>query len=471
MRAEDASARSGRSVVGSPSVAALALVLVAAGVWHANGPRSDDAKGNATAGEGEEDDKFRKPASGRDYTKHTVVETEPRRSQVAPGFDVERVWSGKDDWEPAIAADRNAPYVYHVTTRLSSGRATIFFRRSVDGGATWEGDYRPLPDNKHQADPQIEVDANGTVFLAFLHLSNTALMKSFDHGLTWTAPVHLPLGPVPYVDHELLAVSDDGRDVYIAFNANNSYVSTSHDGGATFAEPVHTNSDQRQWFQTAYVIAPGGEVYFAAQDYTQNYRNNTNVKILKSVDGGLSWQTYPVDVSRQAPECGWADGCYTGFFGPTAGLAREAGGLLAMVYNSSDTPWGKPRIYMRTSPDGIAWSPRQLLSGDDPKAINAFPLVVAGRAPGDLRVVWQGGPPNAFNTWYRRTTDGGATWGPILKLSDREGGAPYKTPSGYFFTYGDYWEIAVDGNDVNHLLWGEGVNYIGPGGSWYTRGL
>ena len=97
--------------------------------------------------------------------------------------------------------------------------------------------------------------------------------------------------------------------------------------------------------------------------------------------------------------------------------------------------------------------------------------MVAGRAPGDFRVVWQGGPPNAFNTWYRRTTDGGITWGPILRLSDRPDGAPYKTPNGYFFSYGDYLEIAVDGNDINHLIWGEGRNYIGPGGSWYTRGL
>jgi hypothetical protein len=36
--------------------------------------------------------------------------------------------------------------------------------------------------------------------------------------------------------------------------------------------------------------------------------------------------------------------------------------------------------------------------------------------------------------------------------------------------YGDYFEIAVDGNDVNHIIWGAGNSWVGPGGSWYTRG-
>jgi hypothetical protein len=31
-------------------------------------------------------------------------------------------------------------------------------------------------------------------------------------------------------------------------------------------------------------------------------------------------------------------------------------------------------------------------------------------------------------------------------------------------------EIAVDGRGRNHVVWGEGISYIGPGGTWYTRG-
>ena len=29
-------------------------------------------------------------------------------------------------------------------------------------------------------------------------------------------------------------------------------------------------------------------------------------------------------------------------------------------------------------------------------------------------------------------------------------------------------ELSVDGDGVNHVIWGEGLSYYGPGGTWYT---
>jgi hypothetical protein len=77
----------------------------------------------------------------------------------------------------------------------------------------------------------------------------------------------------------------------------------------------------------------------------------------------------------------------------------------------------------------------------------------------------------AWNTWMVNTLDGGATWSESELLSDLSSGAPYEGPLGYSFVYGDYFEIAVDGEDVNHIIWGEATSYTGPGGSWYTRGI
>ena len=97
------------------------------------------------------------------------------------------------------------------------------------------------------------------------------------------------------------------------------------------------------------------------------------------MDAGLSWQTYKVDVSREAPDCGWANGCYLGFFGPTAGLARDANGVLAMVYNANSTPGANTRIWLRTSLDGVTWSQRQQISASDPRRHQRVP--VGGRGP------------------------------------------------------------------------------------------
>jgi hypothetical protein len=57
-----------------------------------------------------------------------------------------------------------------------------------------------------------------------------------------------------------------------------------------------------------------------------------------------------------------------------------------------------------------------------------------------------------------------------VRLSDRALGAPYKSAAGYRFTYGDYLALSVDGYGINHVVWGEGESWNGPGGTWYTRG-
>ena len=74
-----------------------------------------------------------------------------------------------------------------------------------------------------------------------------------------------------------------------------------------------------------------------------------------------------------------------------------------------------------------------------------FPVIEAGPAANDFRVAWQDNRngATAYNTWYRRTTDGGATWSTQVRLSDATSGAPYKTAAGYAFPYGDYFDIDV----------------------------
>ena len=48
-------------------------------------------------------------------------------------------------------------------------------------------------------------------------------------------------------------------------------------------------------------------------------------------------------------------------------------------------------------------------------------------------------------------------------VGSERGGAPYKGLLGYSFVYGDYFEIAVDGDDVNHIIWGAGGVLYRPG--------
>ena len=67
---------------------------------------------------------------------------------------------------------------------------------------------------------------------------NVVFVKSTDHGATWSAPVKT-YGNVSWNDKPVIAVSDDGRDVYATFNGptgGDPWLAQSHDFGATWAQ-------------------------------------------------------------------------------------------------------------------------------------------------------------------------------------------------------------------------------------------
>jgi hypothetical protein len=408
----------------------------------------------------------------------------PSKSAAAAGFDSERVWGAWNDWEPAVAADPVSPFVYQMTTRYNGPAPCkgckgpwIVFRRSEDGGATWGPDKYVTARKGAFNDPEIEVASDGTLYAAYLDGYNpgVSFIKSTDRGETWSAPQALTQGAAPpaWSDKPILAVSADGRDVYVGLNASDSYVVASHNGGTTWSHPVKTNSDARYWFHTGGTVAPDGTVYFGAVDYSQTYEGDSHVNVLRSSDGGQSWTTTRVDSSAQMPGCAWAAGCYLGFLGPSAAVAVDAAGRVMLAYHAGASAGAAQRMYVRTSADGVSWGARVEVGATTTGVNHAFPALAAGPTPGDFRLAFQddrNGSRTAWNTWYRRTTNGGGSWSAAARLSDKGSGASYKAAAGYRFPYGDYFEIAVDADGQAHAIWGEGQSYDGPGGSWYTRG-
>jgi hypothetical protein len=108
---------------------------------------------------------------------------------------------------------------------------------------------------------------------------------------------------------------------------------------------------------------------------------------------------------------------------------------------------------------------------------HCFPAIVAG-ASGDVRIAWmdaratEAGHPNRrlWNTYYRSSTNGGASWSGEARLSGHSRGYDYIVPGGFRFPFGDYFSLAIDSDGATHAVWGEGRNYKAPGSIWYTRG-
>jgi hypothetical protein len=145
----------------------------------------------------------KKTSTGKSYLYSTRVERVERPSIAAKEFAAERVWSGHDDWEPAIAVDPSSSYVYQMTTRYSGKKPcdicrlpAIVFRSSSDGGANWGPDSFIALTHLSQNDPQIAVANDGTIYAVFLndYVPGIQFTKSSDHGVTWTEPLRLTGG-------------------------------------------------------------------------------------------------------------------------------------------------------------------------------------------------------------------------------------------------------------------------------------
>jgi hypothetical protein len=399
-------------------------------------------------------------------------------------FTKERKFSAEqhDDWEPHIAADDDG-HVYWATTRYGGRKAckacpdpAVVYRISNDGGATWSTPrfICRCPGVGGQHDPVLATDDSGRVFFTWMNDFEVNFARSDDFGVTWTRHGALD-GARRYSDKPWIGVSNDGEDVYITFNADGKspgapYTVYSHNAGATWSPPILGRRNELYWFAGGVTVTPDGTVFSSQDAYPQNYEGQIVLFVLRSEDGGRSWDTIGIDRSREQRQCPDFAGCPKAFFGPQIAVASDDNGRVYVLWNASKKKAGLARLYLRWSDDnGETWSlPRDV--APKPHVDHEFPTLAATGA-GDVAIAWMDNRTGRWNTFYKRSSDGGETWSATQRLSNAAGGAPYKSARGFRFPYGDYGGIAIDGDGTAHVTWGESRSYIGPGGSWYARGL
>lgn len=398
-------------------------------------------------------------------------------SQVRLGF-----FNG-DQWEPAIASDRFGhvyilyPQYYGVPGCDICGNPTQILQISNDHGATWGSPTVMFTggENSGQWDSQIVVDpADGsTVYASWMEAnkSDIVVSKSTDFGVTWTHVVADTTNSA--VDKPILTVR--GQDVYVSYtHTQKLYVASSHDGGQTFTQSEVKYTGKLGWAMAGGgFVAPNGTVYMSWAGYEQNggAKGKVNLVISKSTNGGVTWTSKVVDVSR-APEvcpadyyCGWA------YLGAQIVMAGDEAGNVYALSNANSVDFGPARTYFYKSTDnGATWSSRMDVSTAGANISHNFPAITA-TGNGDVRISWMDERSNGWwNTYYRSSTNGGSTWTAEQDISDFISGYTYITADGFRFPFGDYYEMDIDENGTTHIIMGEGYSYDSPGSIWYVRG-
>jgi hypothetical protein len=432
-----------------------------------------------------EDEGKGKRTSGQIEAAVVAAEALPLRTALAPasGFapQTRLGYTAGDQWEPSIAADRSG-HVYMLYPQYGGvpgcpacASPTMILQTSADRGATWSAPKPLASSGTGQWDAQIVVDPidGRTVYAAWLqnNKSDIVIAKSTNFGASWS--VVIADSTNAGTDKPILVVR--GPNVYVGYNHTQTvWVSSSHDGGATFTS-VKVNPNGKLGWSLAGggAITPSGAVYFAWAGYEQNggAKGPVHLYISKSADSGATWTSKELDTSGAPPDCS-ANLCGWAYLGAQITLTSDAAGTLYALWNAGAVDKGPERIYFAKSTDGgSTWAARVDVSPAPNGTAHAFPAIAAGAA-GDVRIAWMdaraAGP--LWNTYYRSSRDGGATWSAEADLSSYITGYDYILPAGFSFPFGDYFEMAIDDRGVTHAVWGEGKNYDSPGSIWYTHG-
>jgi len=391
-----------------------------------------------------------------------------------------------DQWEPAVATDASGhvyvlyPQYGRVPDCKDCRIPTMLLLISNDNGKTWQAPHVMLESGSGQFDAQLTIDPvdHHTLVAAWLQNSKRDVMvaRSSDAGVTWTFAV----AARGNVELDKPALTARGQNVYVAFNHEEEvWLAVSQNGGRTFTwDRVNAESRPGWSLLGSATLDPAGNIYLGWASYSKagGARGSVELYVSKSTDMGKTWAHKLLDVSSAAPGCKDED-CGEGYLGAQIALTSDADGTLYSLWNAGHDPMGSQQIYFSSSTDGGEnWLPRVSVSSAEPTGEHAFPAIAAG-SNGDVRIAWMrsSGIPDShrrpvWNTYYKSSSNGGATWSEESRVSGYVPGYKYITNDGFRFPFGDYFGMAIDNHNDTHIVWGEGLNYQSPGSIWHATG-
>ena len=173
------------------------------------------------------------------------------------------------------------------------------------------------------------------------------------------------------------------------------------------------------WYP-AIAVDSSGRIHVAWRDYTPG---NSEIYYKKSSNGGTTWTT--------DKRLSWTSG---DSYAPA--IVADAGGNLHLVWDDT-TPWKRGIFYRKSTNAGATWSASTMIT---PSSGESFLLALTVDSFSRLHVFWCDSAPYNVEIYYKRSTDGGATWSANKRIT--------------WTAIHSYWpDVAADSSGGLHLVW------------------
>ncbi|MEM7200145.1 MAG: sialidase family protein [Planctomycetota bacterium] len=330
--------------------------------------------------------------------------------QRVPDLRVDRLFALR----PAMATANGILYVVHhgVSPPLYPGGPDdgAHVARSVDGGATWESPVRIGTSAGSTTYGPAAAAAGRFAYASWVEDTGPNPFDAFavasqDGGATWpAAPTLISAGVASGVNEVRLAAS--GSAVYALFRPvvpGDTYFNHSLDGGRTWlAAATWLGPDTGPDGQIA---ADGDRVYAV---WTSRQRH---IFLRRSLDRGTTWQLLQQLSTGASP--------------PRRGLPQVAvdGDSVYVSWFAGPTAGGSDVFLARSQDRGTSWLPEVRLNTNPAASSVAHPPVLAAHS-GRVFAAWEDDRDGAFDLYFNRSLDRGATWGAAdirLDLGDAPG--------------------------------------------------
>jgi len=173
-------------------------------------------------------------------------------------------------------------------------------------------------------------------------------------------------------------------------------------------------------YDPAIAVDSSNNIHMVWCDYTPG---NSEIYYKRSTDEGSTWGA--------TKRITWNSG---GSVHPA--IAIDSNNNLHVVWH--DWTPGNPEIYYKRSTDGgSTWSPTKRLTWNS--SSSRYPAIAID-SNNNLHVVWEDSIPGNSEIYYKRSTDGGSTWGATKRLTWTSGGSYDQA-------------MAIDSNNNLYVVW------------------